>query len=216
MSTELADRTTAAMSPGQPASHGSLRAAACDVVTDRTSQIVFGLFALAVAFVYSILLPFDFTQRVSFQNWHYLTAYLLVWAIALGAGMGVVISVQVYAMRRIVRSRTAPGVAGGVAFVGSLMPSFLCCTPIIPTVLSFVGVSGVGLYGTTGTLQHFFATNQTDFLAGSIVLLALSSWWGLRKVATASCRAGAVCGDTMSCVTGDAPDEQSPVGVVRP
>ena len=140
-----------------------------------------------VAFFYTLLLPFDYTQRFEFANWDYLNAYLLVWAIVLGLAMGLVLSVQVYAMRRIAVARAASGAAGGVAFVASLLPSFLCCTPIVPSILAFVGVSGVGLYTTTGTLQHFFAVHQTEFLAASLVLLALMCFWGLRKVARSQC-----------------------------
>ncbi|MDE3140110.1 MAG: hypothetical protein KGL05_09810 [Acidobacteriota bacterium] len=193
MNTELGDMGTESVGVSRRSPRPSLRAAARDVVRDRLSRAVLGVAALTVAFAYSVLLPFDYTERLSFQNWHYLNAYLLIWAIALGAGMGIVLSVQVHAVRRIVRARALTGVAGGFAFVGSLLPSFLCCTPIIPTVLSFVGVSGVGLYGTTGTLQHFFAAHQTEFLAGSLALLVFSSWWGLRKVATAACLAGTTC-----------------------
>jgi len=138
--------------------------------------------AAAVTFLYTILLPFAYTQRFELANWNYLDAYLLAWAIVLGLGMAFVVSVQVYAMRRIAAARVASGAVGGLAFVGSLLPSFLCCTPIIPTVLAFVGVSGIGLYGTTGTLQHFFAVHQTEFLSASLVLLLVTGWWGLHKV----------------------------------
>ncbi len=169
------------------ARRGTLRSALGEVLGSPGRLAGFVAVAAAVALLYTILLPFDYTQRFELANWHYLDAYLLTWAMVLGAGMGLVVSVQVYAMRRIARARAAAGTAGGVAFVASLAPSFLCCTPIIPTVLAFVGVSGVGLYGTTGTLQHFFAVHQTEFLAASLVLLALTGWWGLRKVATAAC-----------------------------
>ena len=140
-----------------------------------------------VAFFYTLLLPFDYTQRFELANWDYLNAYLLAWAIVLGLAMGLVGSVQVYAMRRIAAARAASGAAGGVAFVASLLPSFLCCTPIIPSLLAFVGVSGVGRYTTTGTLQHFLAVHQSEFLSASLVLLALMCWWGLRKVARSAC-----------------------------
>ena len=140
-----------------------------------------------VAFFYTLLLPFDYTQRFELTNWDYLDAYLLTWAIVLGLAMGLVLSVQVYAMRRIAAARAASGAVGGVAFVVSLLPSFLCCTPIVPSILAFVGVSGVGLYTTTGTLQHFFAVHQTEFLVASLMLLALMCWWGLRKVARSQC-----------------------------
>ena len=140
-----------------------------------------------VAFFYTLLLPFDYTQRFELANWDYLDAYLLTWAIVLGLAMGLVLSVQVYAMRKVAAARAASGAAGGVAFVASLLPSFLCCTPIVPSILAFVGVSGVGLYTTTGTLQHFFAVHQSEFLAASLVLLGLMCWWGLRKVARSQC-----------------------------
>ena len=146
-----------------------------------------------VAFFYTLLLPFDYTQRFELANWDYLDAYLLTWAIVLGLAMGLVVSVQVYAMRRIAAARAASGAAGGVAFVASLLPSFLCCTPIVPSVLAFVGVSGVGLYTTTGTLQHFFAVHQTEFLSSSLVLLAIMCWWGLRKVANSQCSTDSAC-----------------------
>lgn len=158
-----------------------------------------------VAFFYTLLLPFDYTQRFELANWDYLNAYLLGWAIALGLAMGLVLSVQVHAMRRIAAARAATGAVGGVAFVASLLPSFLCCTPIIPSVLAFVGVSGVGLYTTTGTLQHFFAVHQTEFLSASLVLLALMCWWGLRKVARSQCLT------EDRCAVATTPDEVSGV-----
>lgn len=165
----------------------TLRAALGEVLGSPGRLAGFVVAAAAVALVYSLLLPFDYTQRFELANWRYLSTGLLAWSIVLGAGMGLVLSVQVYAMRRIARARAAAGTAGGAAFVASLLPSFLCCTPIIPTVLAFVGVSGVSLYGTTGTLQHFFAVHQTQFLAASVALLAMTGWWGLRKIATAAC-----------------------------
>jgi len=171
----------------------TLRAALGEVLGSPGRLAGFVTVAAVVAFLYSLLLPFDYTQRFELANWHYLNAGLLAWSIVLGAGMGLVLSVQVYTMRRIARARAAAGTAGGVAFVASLLPSFLCCTPIVPTVLAFVGVSGVGLYGTTGTLQHFFAVHQTQFLAASLALLALTGWWGLRKVATVACLSDEGC-----------------------
>ena len=149
--------------------------------------IGFLIVAGAVAFFYTLLLPFSYTQRFEFANWNYLNAYLLVWAIVLGLAMGLVLSIQVYAMRRIADTRAANSTATGLAFVAGLLPSFLCCTPIIPSLLAFIGMSGVGLYTTTGTLQHFFAVHQTEFLATSLILLSLMCWWGLRKVTRSQC-----------------------------
>ncbi len=181
------------MRPGGLAVHRSLSRTVGDIARDRVSLSLFVVTAFVVSFGYTLLLPFDYTQRFELANWDYLNAYLLTWAIVLGLAMGLVAGVQVYAMRRIA-ARAATGVAGGAAFLASLLPSFLCCTPIIPSILAFVGVSGVGLYTTTGALQHFFAVHQTELLSASLALLALTCWWGLRKVARSACLFDDGCG----------------------
>lgn len=157
-------------------------------------RVTFALVTAVVTLLYSILLPFEYTQRFGLGNWAYLTAYLGAWSIVLGLGMGVVMTVQVYALRQVAAART--GTMTGLAFVASVLPSMLCCTPIIPSLLAFVGLSAVSVYGTTGTLQHFFAVHQTQFLAASLILLGLTGYWGARQVSRASCL------DSEGCATG--------------
>lgn len=164
-----------------------------DVAGGHANRVVFLVAALAVAFAYSVLLPFAYTQRLSLTNWHYLDAYLVAWSVVLGLAMGLVVMIQVHAMRRIAAARASNGAAGGLAFVVSLATSMLCCTPFIPTFLAFIGVSGAGLYTTTGVLQHFFAVHETEFLSTSLALLAATGWWGLRKVGRAACLSGDGC-----------------------
>jgi hypothetical protein len=164
-----------------------LKRALREVFESKANKVAFALVALGVAFFYTLLLPFNFTQRVEFANWDYLDVSLVLWSVVLGLAMSLVIVIQVYATRRVVEAKVASGAASGLALLVSLLPSFLCCTPVVPTLLAFVGVSGLGLYTTTGSIQHVFAVYQTEFLAGSLVLLLLMVWWGLSKVAKASC-----------------------------
>lgn len=161
------------------------------VLDTQGSRMLLVILAAAISFLYTILLPFDFTQRLSFANWHYLTPYLFGWSVFIGLGMALVIVLQVHAMRVIGSSKS--WTLGGFAFIGSILSSFLCCTPIIPTLLAFIGMSAVSVYGTTGALQHFFATNQTELLSGSAVLLAISVCWALRSIARADCLSEAGC-----------------------
>lgn len=169
-----------------------------------------------VAFFYTLLLPFDYTQRFEFANWNYLSPHLLVWALALGVAMGLVLSIQVYAMRQIVSARVATGAASGAAFIMSLLPSFLCCTPMVPSLLAFVGVSGVGLYSTTGAVQHFFAVHQSEILSASLALLAIMGWWGLRKLTHSRCFTGEGCAvDTTEGTTSASGDAQADLQVPR-
>ena len=172
----------------------SLRASLAEVLGSPGRRLGFVLVAAGVGLLYTILLPFDYTQRFELANWGYLDAYLVAWSILLGLAMGLVVIVQVYAMRRVAATRASAGATGGLAFAVSLLTSCLCCTPVVPTFLAFVGVSGVGLYSATGVLQHFFAVHQTEFFASSLALLAATAWWGLRKVGRAACLSGEGCG----------------------
>ena len=44
-------------------------AALRDLSTDRVNQVVFATVALMVGVGYSVMLPYAYTQRVSFRNW---------------------------------------------------------------------------------------------------------------------------------------------------
>lgn len=192
--------------PSSAPGAGSLIGAAREVFGSPGRKVALVVVAAVVALAYTLLLPFDFTQRLELANWDYLTAYQATWSVVLGVAMGLVMVVQIYAMRRVAQARASAGTVGGVAFVVSLLPSFLCCTPFVPTVLAFVGISGLSLYSTTGAVQHFFAVHQSDLLAASLVLLVLTGWWGLHKVATASCLSAEGC----DVVLGDACCDPSP------
>lgn len=182
--------TASAAAQRRPASRRSVRVV-LDAFGSWPSRVGFALTAALVTVGYTLLLPFEFTQRFGWRNWDFLTGRLLAWSVVLGVGMAFVLTVQVYAMRRIAAGRG--GALTGLALVGSLLPSFLCCTPIIPTLLAFIGLSTVSVYGTTGTLQHFFATHQTQFFFASLALLAVSGWWGVRRVARSTCWSGDGC-----------------------
>jgi len=171
-----------------------LRASLAEVLGTPGRRLGFVLVAAGVGLLYTILLPFDYTQRLELANWGYLNAYLVAWSILLGLAMGLVVIVQVYAMRRVAAARASAGATGGLAFVVSLLTSCLCCTPFVAPFLAFIGVSGVGLYSATGALQHFFAVHQTEFFASSLALLGATAWWGLRKVGRAACLSGKGCG----------------------
>src|SRR5260370_4957097 len=78
-----------------------------EVAGDRVSQIVFAAVAAAAGFGYSILLPFDYTQRVSFANWQYFGPRYTAFTVAFALGLAWVVTLQVHAMRRIARGTTA-------------------------------------------------------------------------------------------------------------
>ncbi len=185
MAATVTSRTPLAPRPPSPTAGSALRS----VMMDQVNMLLFAVLAVAIAGAYSLTLPFAFTQRLSLRNWQFLTPRLLGFAIALGIGMAFLLTVQVHAFRRAAAARRASGdkALSGFALVVSLLPTFLCCTPVIPTVLATFGLSAISVYSTTRSLQRFFEIHQTAFIAASLALLALTTWWSVRRVARAEC-----------------------------
>ena len=184
---------------GGPAAPRPWRALAREVAGDRIDRAVFAATAALGGFGYSILLPFDYTQRISFANWQYFGPRYAAFTAAFALGLAWVVTLQVHAMRRIART-AAPsgrprraGPAGALAAVVSLLPSFLCCSPIVPTLVSLLGLSAATQLQTTGTITYFFATKQDWLLLGALAVLAASGAWSTRKLARAACLAQDCC-----------------------
>lgn len=188
--------------PGQPhhrsgardGSGGRWLAVVREVAGDRVDRTV-ATVAVAVGFAFSILLPFNFTQRVSLANWQYFDARYAAFTLAFAVGMAWLVTLQVRAMRVVARNASAlaarrrGGPFGAVATIVSLVPSFLCCSPIVPTLVGVLGLSATARLRTTGKITYFFASNQNLLLLGALTLLVVSGLWSMHKLARARCLA---------------------------
>jgi hypothetical protein len=165
------------------------------VASDRVDRVTFLIVTVVVGIGDSVLLPYDFTQQLSFANWQYFGPRYGVFTVAFALAMAWVVTLQVHAMRAVIsnaRAKTSGkgGALGTLAAVVSLLPSLLCCSPIVPTLVSFLGLSATTQLRTTGSIMYFFATKQDLLLVGSLVLVAGSGLWSLRKLARAACLSG--------------------------
>ena len=196
---------TTTNTPARSATAGSAPARPWLAVTrqvagNRINQMVFVAVAAVAGFGYSVLLPFDYTQRVSLANWQYFGPRYAAFTAAFALGLAWVVTLQVHAMRRIARTARAGaagprrgGLAGALAAVVSLLPSLLCCSPAVPTLVGLIGLPAATQLQTTGTITYFFATKQDWLLGGALALLAASGLWSTRKLARADCLAGNGC-----------------------
>lgn len=155
------------------------------VTADRLNQAVFCTAAALVGIGYSLLLPFEFTQRLAWTNWHYLDARLIAFSVAFGVAVGWIVTIQFHATRQLLRRRG--GSAGAVGTVLGVIPSLLCCTPVVPSALGAAGLSGVSLARTSGRIQSFFALNQNAMLAASLSLVVAAGAWATHRAAHAEC-----------------------------
>src|SRR5260370_819796 len=119
---------------------------------------------------------------VSFANWQYFGSRYAAYTAGFALGLAWVVTVQVHAMRRIARNATAGrprrgGLAGALAAVVSLLPSLLCCSPVVPTLVGLIGLPAATQLQTTGTITYFFATRQDWLLGGALARPAARGPW---------------------------------------
>lgn len=171
-----------------------------EVAGDRVDRIVFAAVAAVAGFGYSVLLPFDYTQRVSLANWQYFGPRYAAFTAGFALGLACLVTLQVHAMRRIARNARRGagrprrgGLAGALAAVVSLLPSLLCCSPVVPTLVALIGLPAATQLQTTGAITYFFAARQDWLLGGALAVLAASALWSVRKLARAACLAGDGC-----------------------
>jgi hypothetical protein len=170
-----------------------------DVASDGIDRAVFMTSAVLVAFSYSLLLPFAFTQRISFANWRYLDARYIIFTFVFALGIAWLLTLQIHAVRRIARPTTGERAAGRTGPLGflaaviSVLPSLLCCSPVLPTVVGLVGLSASTRLATTVSLQHFFATKENLLLGGALALLLASVLWSMRKLGNVACLSDECC-----------------------
>src|SRR6266702_39673 len=153
------------------------RAVTGEVARDRIDQMVFAAVAVPAGLGYSVLLPFDYTQRISLANWQYFGPRYAAFTAAFALGLAWVVTLQVHAMRTIARSAASSGrplrggLGGALAAAVSLLPSFLCCSPVVPTLVSLIGLPVATQLRTTGTITYFFATRQVLLLDAALVVM---------------------------------------------
>lgn len=160
-----------------------------ELAGDRVDRIVFTAASVAVGFGYSVMLPFAFTQHITLANWRYLNARYIAFAVAFALAFAWLITLQVHATRSVLANRSRATASGGVGPIGALaaivsvMPSLLCCSPILPTLVAAIGFSGA----TSVEFQYVFATKENLFLGGTLALLVATALWSTRKLARAAC-----------------------------
>lgn len=164
-------RTTGPALQTSKAMLGNAGAATALVLRSRAYRaLALGLFAASLAF-YALTLPAAYTGgyvgRVSLRE---LDLRLGFFAFALAALLSLVLTLNTYALRRADRASRGKALSLG-AVLASVLPSSLCCTSVVPSLLVLAGASTPQIFGLTGRIQGFFATHETAILGLALVLL---------------------------------------------
>lgn len=163
-----------------------IKALAIVLRTGKYRLLAAGLCAMLLV-VYLFTLPAVYTGGVvGLISLKYLTAELALFSIALALFLSLTLTLNIHAFRASARSRGA-GVSSG-AILASLLPSGVCCTSLVPSLLAILGASTPQIFGMTGRIQGFVASNETAFLAFALVLV-LFSFHLAAKASVRSCPA---------------------------
>ncbi len=147
---------------------------ACRLVFQAASYryLASGLFLLALAF-YLLTLPAAYTGgTIGLVSARYLNAELAFFSLVLAALLSLVLMLNLYAFRASLRRQGVGLSATGV--LASLVPSSLCCTSLVPSLLAAVGASTPQIFRVTGLIQGTVARYESLFLIVALVLLLVS------------------------------------------
>ncbi len=158
-----------------------------EVARVRPFRVIFAVTTVIVGIIYSLLLPFKYTQRVSFINWEYLSPRILAFSIAYGLVFGSVATLQLYAINQRLSAAKKSGPTTTLGIAASALTCLGCCSPLVPSFLGIFGLGGIGLLTTSIPIERFLATKETLLLSGGLMLLVLSGIWNAKRLARDGC-----------------------------
>ena len=112
-----------------------------------------------------------------------LNIYSLAASAIISTLFSLAIVVNVFAFARNAASSGKLGLGAAIAAIAAIVPSSLCCSTLIPSLLAVLGSSTSTIISTSGALQGPFATYETPLIAVSAVLLVLGIFLTSRNIA---------------------------------
>ena len=154
-------------------STSSLGRAVSEVLRARPYRyLAVALFLPALA-LYLLTLPATHTGgTIGLVSLRYLNAELAFFSVTLALLLSLAVTLNIYGFCASLRQRGAALSAGAV--LASLVPSSVCCTSLVPSLLAAMGASTPQIFGLTGRIQGTVASSEPVFLAGAAALLLLS------------------------------------------
>ena len=122
--------------------------------------------------LYLFTLPATYTGgRIGIISLRLLTPKLIAFSVVMAFFISLIIPFTVFSFRQGGKTKKAT-TAGG--FIGSILPPLLCCSPLIPSVAAVFGAVSPAVFGISGAVQGFIATNETYILLGATILLVFA------------------------------------------
>jgi hypothetical protein len=138
------------------------------------------LVSLSIIFtaIYIVLLPSLPNGTISITFVQFITPLQIIFSILFGSMLGLIITLNVYAARSKIKT---PKRAPTIAFISTFV-NVLCCTPLIPSVFTFLGASTSVLFTYSPKIQSFFEQNYPYFYLVSFLLFFASFHYASKNI----------------------------------
>ncbi|MEM0143628.1 MAG: hypothetical protein QXL94_06725 [Candidatus Parvarchaeum sp.] len=151
----------------------------------KTLKIKFMAFFMVLFFFYYIIFSYYHFGLTLFGVGYYFY-YMLASSFILAALGALSIAIGFYS-QRIMKNSAKNNKIGVYAFFVSLVPSTMCCTPIIPSILvTLFGSGGIALI--SGSIQGVLSYFSPVFIAIAALLLYYSIRVSLKRMKNPSCK----------------------------
>ncbi|MCW1301806.1 MAG: hypothetical protein OH316_01585 [Candidatus Parvarchaeota archaeon] len=144
------------------------------VIKMKNYASLFTAILLAVSLVYGYLLINSATGMIDFGS--YYRYFDVASAIIISLLISWVITLNVYSYRSRSAKRDVKFTVSSI--VSAILPSSLCCTSIVPSILAVSGLSTSFILGNTGKIQSIFSIYGPAFIAAG----ALIAFVGLMQI----------------------------------
>ena len=140
------------------------------VFADRQYVLLLVSLSIILTAIYLVLLPSLPNETISFRFIRFITPLQVLFSILFGSILGLIITLNIYATR--LKIKTSKAVLTTAAT--STLINVLCCTPLIPSILIFLGASTPILFAYSPPIQSFFEQNYTYFYIASFFIFFAS------------------------------------------
>jgi hypothetical protein len=120
-------------------------------------------------FLYLLLLPMQYTSMFTLENLTFVNWWIALYSVVMGCGFGAALSSSFLGLKF-----SGSKASSSFSSLVGVVPSVLCCTPVIPLVLSTLGASTAGIYAVSGKIQGTLSTYESLFLIAGFLILLLS------------------------------------------
>jgi hypothetical protein len=146
------------------------------------SVLLFVLIGTPLTVFYLVALPAEHYGAIAWGALQFLTPGEAIAAGVLGFGTAATLALNVAAGR----ARPTGTTLTFSGIVAAIVPTSLCCTTVIPSVLAALGASAPAIMHISGRYESFFANYAAGFIGFAVAAVLLAFWLAVGNL-TAAC-----------------------------